>query len=123
MQYAILIYETASDFETRDDPARAPAYWAAWTNYSKALQNAGVTRGGAGLEPPRDATTLRVRRGERIVQDGPFADAKEELGGFFLVEAPNLDVALEWAAKCPAASSGAVEVRPCLPPPPGAGAQ
>jgi hypothetical protein len=71
-------------------------------------------KGGAGLLPPHAATTLRVRSGKRIVADGPYADTKEQLGGFFLIEAETLDAALDWAAQCPAAQRGAVEVRPVI---------
>lgn len=118
MQYSILIYETDADMKTREDPARAPAYWAAYGAYSRALLEAGVFVGGSGLAPPLTATTVRLRGGKRQVQDGPFADTKEKLGGFFMVEVPSLDKALEWAARCPAAETGSVEVRPNLPPPP-----
>ena len=118
MQYAILIHETDSELAARTDPARADAYWAAYTAYSRALAEAGVVRGGAGLTPPTAATTVRLRDGKRQVQDGPFADTKERLGGFFLIEVADLDKALEWAARCPAAATGSVEVRPTLPPPP-----
>jgi hypothetical protein len=72
--------------------------------------------GGAGLQPVHLATTVRHDDGRRQVQDGPFAEAKEQLGGFYLIDVPGLDEALEWAARCPAASSCAVEVRPNLPP-------
>ncbi|TXT20448.1 MAG: YCII-related protein, partial [Gallionellaceae bacterium] len=72
--------------------------------------------GGAGLQPPETATTLRLRDGQRRVQDGPFADVKEQLGGFFIIEAPNLDAALEWAARFPQRPGQAVEVRPNLQP-------
>ena len=70
--------------------------------------------GGAALQPPPTATTVRQRDGKRQVQDGPFAEVKEQLGGYYVVDVPNLDKALEWAARCPAASSGSVEVRPNL---------
>ena len=109
MNYAIIVYESDAELSARDDPARAPAY-------SKALVDAGIARGGAGLEPPRAATTVRLRGGKRTVQDGPFADTKERLGGFFLIEVPDLDKALEWAARCPAAATGSLEVRPTLAP-------
>lgn len=118
MQYAILVYETPAELAAREDPARAGAYWAAYTAYSQALVEAGVARGGAGLHPPAMATTVRLRGGQRQVQDGPFADTKELLGGLFLIDVPDLDAALEWAARCPAAATGSVEVRPQLPPPP-----
>ena len=69
----------------------------------------------AGLEPPAAATSLRQRDGGRLVQDGPFADTKEQLGGFFIIDVPDLDAALEWAARYPAGPAGGVEVRPNLP--------
>jgi len=116
MHQAILIYETPFDLQSRDDPARAEAYWGAHANYCAALKKAGVFVGGSALQPPRSATTIRTRGGKRQVQDGPFADTKEELGGFTLIDVPNLDVALEWAAKCPTTATGCVEVRSCLPP-------
>lgn len=112
MQYAMLIYETEAEFERRkhlDDEA----FWAPWRAYQRALVDAGVYVGGDPLEPPTTtATTIRVRGGEQHVQDGPFADTKEQLGGFILLEVPSLDVALRWAAGCPAAVYGAVEIRP-----------
>lgn len=118
MRYAVLVYENEADFKERSDPKTMGPYMAAYGAYSAALREAGVAVGGAGLQPPSTATTLRVRDGRRHVQDGPFADTKERIGGFFLLEVPSLDVALEWAAKCPAASRCGVEVRPELPPPP-----
>ena len=87
-----------------DDPA--------WGAYTRALQEAGVMVGGAVLHPAGTATTVRLRGGRRDVQDGPYADTKEELGGYYLVEVADLDAALEWAARNPAAAAGAVEVRP-----------
>lgn len=119
MKYAILVYETPAELAAREDPTRVAGYWAAYTAYSQALGQAGVAAGGAGLQPPAAATTLRLRDGHRQVQDGPFADTKELLGGLFIVDVPDLDAALEWAARCPAAASGSVEIRPLLPPPPG----
>jgi hypothetical protein len=67
------------------------------------------------LELPETGTTVRVREGKRRVQDGPYADTKEQLGGFIILELPSVDAALEWAARCPGASIGAVEVRPLAP--------
>lgn len=113
MRYAIIIYEPESDFAKREGPD-APAYWGAWTAYAKALGDAGIARGGAGLQPAGTATTVRLADGKRQVQDGPYADSKEQLGGFFLIDVPSLDEALEWAARAPNAATGAVEVRPVL---------
>jgi hypothetical protein len=118
MNYAILIYESQDDFAARTDPARAAKYFAQWPPYVKAIRDAGIHVAGAGLEPPRTATTLTLRNGERRVQDGPFADTKEQLGGFLVIDVPDLDTALDWAARCPAAATGKVEVRPTLSAPP-----
>jgi hypothetical protein len=117
MQYMLMYYETPAELARRDDPAQAPAYWGAWQAYMGALVASGCMVSGAGLEPPRSATTVRVSGGKRQVQDGPFADTREHLGGFFVVEATSLDGALEWAARAPCAGAGGVEVRPVLPPP------
>lgn len=120
MRYTLIVYETAADVAARSNPATVERQMAAYIAYTKALQDAGVAAGGQGLQPPAFATTVRLRGGQRHVQDGPFAETKEMLGGFYLIDVPDLDTALEWAAKCPAAATGAVEVRPSLAPPPGA---
>jgi hypothetical protein len=114
MKYTILIYESDADFKARTDEARKGAYWGAYRAYTTALREAGVMTGGAPLQPSHSGTTLRQRDGKRHVQDGPYADTKEQLGGFYEIDVPDLDTALSWAARCPAASSGAVEVRPNL---------
>ena len=111
MQYMLMFYQPASEFEQRDD-ASSRAYRASWMAYADAVRRAGISLGGHGLLPPLTGTTLRVRGDKRQVQDGPFADTKEQLGGFIIVELPTLDAALEWASRCPAAEYGAVEVRP-----------
>jgi hypothetical protein len=113
MQYALLVYETAEAFAARTGKDKE-AMWGSWMAYTEALRNAGVTIGGSGLEPPATGTTLRCHDGERTVQDGPYADTKEQLGGFYIIDVPDLDTALEWAARCPAASYGSVELRPVL---------
>jgi hypothetical protein len=117
MQYMLIFAETAETMSRRNDPAAAPAYWGAWSAYIGALRAAGVMVGGNGLQEPHTATTLRLRDGRRVVQDGPFADSKEQLGGYVILDAPDLDAALDWAARSPAAAGGSVEVRPVLPPP------
>ena len=111
MKYVMLIYETPPNLESRKDPERDP-YIAAWRAYYKALVGAGTYVGGAPLKDVATATTIRLRDGRRHVQDGPFAEAKEQLGGFIILDVASLDAALEWAARCPAAAFGAVEVRP-----------
>lgn len=115
MKYTVLIYENQADFAARADETKKDAYWAAFSAYAQALNQSGVFVGGAGLLPPHAATTLRVKDGARHVQDGPYADTKEQLGGFFILDVPDLDAALDWAARCPAASTGLIEVRPNLP--------
>lgn len=110
MQFALLIYESPDALETRKSDG-TDSYTGAWRAYHKALVEAGVFVAGDPLEVPETGTTIRIRNGKRGVQDGPYADTKEQLGGFTILELPSLDVALEWAARCPAASIGAVEVR------------
>lgn len=117
MQYTMLIYEPETELAKRTDPAEAPAYWGAWTAYMQALSQAGIMVGGNGLQPYHAATTLRLRDGGRHVQDGPYADTKEQLGGYIVLDVPDLDSALDWASRCPAAPFGIIEVRPVLPPP------
>ncbi|HEY5956533.1 MAG TPA: YciI family protein [Polyangiaceae bacterium] len=112
MQYAMLIYEPAGEFEDRKRPTEDES-WGPWRSYYQSLVDAGIYVSGSPLErPDTTATTVRVRGGERQVQDGPFADTKEQLGGFIILELPSLDAALEWASRCPAAAYGAVELRP-----------
>lgn len=113
MKHLMLIYETERDFRARTDEDRE-RYWGAWRAYHQALVAAGAIAGGSALQPPATAATVRVKAGARQVQDGPYADTKEQLGGFIVLDVPSLDAALDWAARCPAASTGAVEVRPCL---------
>jgi len=114
MNYMLMFYLTPDDLAQRQDPARRDAYLAGWNAYVQSMYASGIVRSGEGLEPPSTATTVRVAQGKRQVQDGPFADAKEQLGGFFVIDAPDLDVALGWAARAPCASSGGVEVRPVM---------
>ncbi len=117
MEYAILFYETAEANAHRNHPEKSAAYWGAWGAYVTAVQESGISKSGQGLQSPSTATTVRLRGGKRQVQDGPVADAKEQLAGFFIIDVPDLDTALAWAARSPAASDAAVEVRPVLPPP------
>ena len=101
----------------RDDPSQAEPYWGGWNAFIGAMAQAGVIVKGDGLHGPQTATTVRIRDGKRVVQDGPFADAKEQLGGYFVIEVADLDAALEWAARAPCASVASVEVRPVMPSP------
>jgi hypothetical protein len=117
MQYMLSFFETSAEVARRDDPAEAAAYWGAWHAYVGAISQSGAMVSGNGLQPPRTATRVSMRDGRRLVQDGPVADAKEHLGGYFIIEVPDLSAALEWAARSPNAGAGHTEVRPVLPPP------
>ena len=110
MQYMLMFYQPNAEFESRGETTMG-----AWLAYVQAVRAAGIARGGNGLAPPATGTTLRVRGQQRIVQDGPFADAKEQLGGYFIIDVPDLDAALKWAARFPDREGVVVEVRPNLP--------
>ena len=112
MQYALLIYETSADFARREQASGDATYFGAWRAYYKAVVEAGIYAGVKPLDAPETGTTVRRQDGKPVVQDGPYASSKEQLGGFVLLELPSLDAALEWAARCPAASYGVVEIRP-----------
>ena len=111
MKHVLLIYETAENLQSRRHPETDP-YTAAWRAYYKAVVAAGIYEGGAPLKEEATATVVRLENGKRYVQDGPFAESKEQLGGFMILDVPSLDEALQWAARCPAAATGSVEVRP-----------
>ena len=115
MQYMMMLNETKAEFDKRDHPQHTAEYWGGWNAFIGAMAQAGIVVRGDGLRGPELATTLRIREGKRSVQDGPFADTKEQIGGYFVIEVPDLDAALEWAAKAPCAHHGSVEVRPVLP--------
>ncbi len=119
MKYVIMSFETPECFAVRSDPdpKKGPAFWSDMGHYIKAIKESGVFAGGAGLLPPDTATTVRYRNEQRLVQDGPYADIKEQLGGFFVVDVPDLDTALEWAARFPRQPGRVIEVRPALPEP------
>ena len=114
MQFALMIYHTAEEFDMRKNDYNDP-HLGAWRAYYKALVEASVYVGADALEVPETGTTVRLEQGKRRVQDGPYADTKEQLGGFIIMELPSIDAALDWAARCPAAADGAVEVRPVAP--------
>ena len=111
MKYLILIYgdEKAA---TKMSEADMQKEMAAYGEYTAKLAAAKVSVGGAALHPSHTATTVRVRGGKIATADGPFAETKEQLGGYYFLDAPNLDEAVKWAAQCPGAKAGCVEVRP-----------
>jgi len=111
MQYIILIYGDEKAW-TGMSQAEMNAVYAEHEAYGRALVEAGAMRGGAELQPTTTATAVRVRHGKTTVTDGPFAETKEQLGGFYLIDVPDLDSAIAWAARCPNAKDGTIEVRP-----------
>lgn len=115
MHYMIAFAEPATEFAKRTDPDHSGPYWGAWNAYIGALGAAGVIVSGNGLQPPATATTISIRDGRRHVHDGPFADSKEQLAGYFIIDVPDLDAAIEWAARSPATSVGYTEIRPVMP--------
>jgi hypothetical protein len=115
MQYALLIYESPEDFASRSIDRADQPYIGAWRTYYRSMVDAGVYAGGQVLDIPATGTTVLHTAGKRQIQDGPYANTKEQLGGLVLLDLPSLDAALEWAARCPAAVHGAVEVRPLAP--------
>lgn len=115
MQYALLIYENDAEAYPEGEADQA---WrdilAAHGSFSEELAQAGAIRGGAGLKPVQTATTVRVSPAGRTLHDGPYAETREQLGGFYLIEAADLDEAIAWARKLPLACAGAIEIRPVL---------
>ena len=112
MKVMLIAYETPESFEARDNKAKSRAYFDAWNAFADAMRKDGVYRWGLALRGPETATLISVENAKRLVQDGPFADAKEQLGGFIIMEAPDMEAAAAWGARCPAAASGRVELRP-----------
>ena len=108
MKYLLLIYEQEKRFESGYDKTEMAEYGAFGKEFESAIL------GGHALKPTATATTVRVRDGKRLTTDGPFAETKEQLGGYYLVEAPELDAAINIAGKIPGARFGSIEVRPLM---------
>jgi hypothetical protein len=113
VQYLLLIYGDQESYAQRSEEERGQVFQA-YGAFTQELQSAGAMVGGNALQPVQTATTVRVRDGETLTTDGPFAETKEQLGGYYLVEAESLDEAIEWAAKIPGAQHGSIEVRPVM---------
>lgn len=114
MQYLLMIYGNEAGMQSAPKEA-VTQMSAAYAAYSEAMGKAGVVLGGNRLRPTAEATTVRVKGGKTEVLDGPYADTKEQLGGYYLIDVPDLDAALSWAARCPSASNGTIEVRAIWP--------
>jgi hypothetical protein len=111
MQYMLMLYANEagwSKLTQAEQEQRAATYHA----YTEALTKAGVFAGANRLQGSSTATTVRVANGKSQVLDGPFVDSKEQLGGYYVIDVPDLDAAISWAARCPTASHGVVELRP-----------
>ncbi len=113
MNYMLLIYDQESFFDTLPEKQMGELM-TAFGSFTEALKKSGAFVAGHRLSPISTATTVRKGTKDMQVADGPFAETKEQLGGFYMIEAPDLDAALKWAKQCPGAWYGAVEVRPVM---------
>lgn len=113
----LIAYESTDDFAARSDStgkASQGQYWTDWQAFGQALTQAGACVSMQGLQSAETASTVRLRSGQRQVIDQPYATAADQIGGYFILEVPDKETALEWAARCPAAVHGAVEIRSLL---------
>jgi hypothetical protein len=113
VRYLLLIYDDESVWANMTEQ-QTQEIMGAYFDYSEKVFGAGVAKAGDALQPTSSATTVRVRDGQTVATDGPFAETKEQLGGYYLIDVPDLDAAIEWAAKIPSARIGSIEVRPVL---------
>jgi hypothetical protein len=111
VQYLLMLYSAENQWSEMT-PAEQERGVAAYKAFTEALTQAGAFKGSNRLQPTATATTVRVVEGKSQVLDGPYIETKEQLGGYYLIEAPDLDAAISWAARCPGASHGIIEVRP-----------
>ena len=111
MQYILMLYVNEAGWP-KLTKAEQEQGMAAYSAYTEALTKAGALKGVSRLQPTSTATTVRVANGKSQVLDGPYVDSKEQLGGYYVIDVPDLDAALSWAARCPATGHGVVEVRP-----------
>ena len=111
MRYALLLYDNEDSWDSASEAEQGEVIGAHMA-YTQALRDAGAYVTGEPLDHTRHAKAVRKAGGRLSVEDGPFTDSKEQLGGFYILEAKDLDAALDWAARCPAASYGQIEVRP-----------
>ena len=111
MQYLLMLYANETGWSKMTKAQQEQGY-AAYMAYTEALKKAGAWVGSNRLQPISTATTVRVTDGKSQVLDGPYIDSKEQLGGYYLIDVPDLDTAISWAARCPGAGHGTIEVRP-----------
>jgi hypothetical protein len=117
MKYLLLIYENEGDFAKLPE-AEQGRIFEEYMDYTRRIRKSGNYLGGEALQPVSTATTVRVKNGKTLTTDGPFAETREQLGGFYLVEAKDLDEAIRLAAGIPGSRTGSIEVRPIMPTPP-----
>jgi hypothetical protein len=113
MQYMLLVYWNEAERKSATNEQKAETF-AAYMAYTEALKKAGAFLAGSGLQDSSTATVVRAPNGKRTVLNGPYIESKEQLGGYYVIEAADLDSALAWAARCPGAQQDAVEVRPLM---------
>ena len=113
MQYILLIYENEAEMKSRN-PEETQKIFGEYMSFTAAIKQSGHLRAGEPLEPTATATTVRMKNGKTLRTDGPFAETREQLGGFYIVEAKDLDEAVGFAARIPAARTGCIEVRPIM---------
>ena len=111
MEYLLMIYGDEARFQKMTKEQQQQGI-AAFTAYTEALKKAGVYKGSNRLAPTTSATTVQLANGKPKVLDGPYADSKEQLAGYYMIDVPDLDAAISWASRCPGASHGTMEVRP-----------
>ena len=111
MKYLLMIYASEAE-ENAMSPEETGKLMQAYGPYTEALIKAGALQAGERLRPIADATSVRVRNGKTEVLNGPYAETREQLGGYYQIDVPDLDAALAWAARCPSSSYGTIEVRP-----------
>ena len=114
MNYMLMIHDDGAAMQ-KASKSQADSFMAAYEAYTNAMVQAGVLRAGERLRPSDTATTVRAPNGKAQVVNGPYAELKEQFGGFYLIDVGDLDEAIKWAARCPSAEHGAVEVRPIWP--------
>jgi hypothetical protein len=114
MQYVLLIYGSEERWEEASEEERHDVFQR-YVAFTQALRDRGALVGGEPLQSTATATTVRVRSDETLTTDGPFAETKEQLGGFYIIDVDTIDEAIEWAGQIPAAEVGSIEVRPVMP--------